>query len=225
MPNSTGTHDHNFGAIEAAVRETERGRAFLADYAKRVRHSDTLTMLAMIARLERWCQEQSARLAELDGRGQQGSGVMGGAVLTQPGVSARAPMPPLSADIDAASSEALAGHIRDDGSNDAAHTIDEAGREILGGDQQRAAIDRIENLSNTLNDLDKRVSDLTSRHRAGPSREPPVNGHAVLDQQTAHSHLSASGLAPFFPDSANKRKHVPEAEVLGGIADALRPNS
>jgi hypothetical protein len=68
MPNSSGADDHNFGAIEAAVKETARGRAFLADYARKVRQSDTSTMLAMIGRLERWCQDQAVRLAELEGR-------------------------------------------------------------------------------------------------------------------------------------------------------------
>ena len=38
------------GAIEAVVKETARGRAFLAYYASKIRQSDTLTMLAMIGR-------------------------------------------------------------------------------------------------------------------------------------------------------------------------------
>ena len=74
MPNSTGEHDHHFGAIEAAIRETARGRAFLADYARKVRQSDTLTMLATIARLERWCADQATRLAELERRDQASGG-------------------------------------------------------------------------------------------------------------------------------------------------------
>jgi hypothetical protein len=48
MANSSGAHDDNFGAIEAAVKETARGRAFLADYARKVSPSDTLTMIVMI---------------------------------------------------------------------------------------------------------------------------------------------------------------------------------
>jgi hypothetical protein len=62
---SDGQH-HDLGAIEAAVRETARGRAFLANYAKRVQQSDTLTMLAMLGRLERVADELASRLTELE---------------------------------------------------------------------------------------------------------------------------------------------------------------
>src|SRR5260370_29289606 len=68
MPNTSGVRDHNFGPVEATVRETARGRAFLADYARRMRQSDTNTMLAMIGRLERKCQDLAVRLAELERR-------------------------------------------------------------------------------------------------------------------------------------------------------------
>lgn len=56
----------DLGAIEAAVKETARGRAFLANYAKRVQQSDTLTMLAMLGRLERMADELAARIVELE---------------------------------------------------------------------------------------------------------------------------------------------------------------
>ena len=55
MPKSSGVPDHDLGAIEAVVKETALGRAFLADYAR------------MIGRLERWCHDQVARLTELEG--------------------------------------------------------------------------------------------------------------------------------------------------------------
>src|SRR3981189_673236 len=68
MPKSSGAPaDHDMGGIESVVKETARGRAFLAYYARKMRQSDTLTMLAMIGRLERWCHDQAARLTELDG--------------------------------------------------------------------------------------------------------------------------------------------------------------
>jgi len=67
MPKSSGAPDHDMGAIEAVVKETERGRAFLAYYARKIRQSDTLTMLAMIGRIERWCHDQAARLTVLEG--------------------------------------------------------------------------------------------------------------------------------------------------------------
>ena len=43
----------DFEAIEQAVLETERGRWFLAEYAARNRRSETTTLLASIAKLEK----------------------------------------------------------------------------------------------------------------------------------------------------------------------------
>lgn len=60
--------DQSYGAIEAAVKETARGRAFLIEYARRIRQSDTITLLALIEKLERWCGEQAVRLAEFESR-------------------------------------------------------------------------------------------------------------------------------------------------------------
>lgn len=60
--------DQSYGAIEAAVKETARGRAFLSEYARRIRQSDTITLLAVIEKLERWCGEQAVRLAEFESR-------------------------------------------------------------------------------------------------------------------------------------------------------------
>ena len=45
-------NEHDFGAIEAAVMETERGRWFLAQYAQRNRTADTNLILSAIAKLE-----------------------------------------------------------------------------------------------------------------------------------------------------------------------------
>src|SRR5260370_39556333 len=47
MPLSEADYD----LIEAAVMETGRGRWFLAEYARRNRHSDTMTLLGAIDRL------------------------------------------------------------------------------------------------------------------------------------------------------------------------------
>lgn len=43
----------DYDQIEAAVKETARGRWFLAEHAKRNRHADTETILAALAKLER----------------------------------------------------------------------------------------------------------------------------------------------------------------------------
>lgn len=45
--------DEDFEAIEEAVLETERGRWFLAEYAARNRRTETTTLLASIAKLEK----------------------------------------------------------------------------------------------------------------------------------------------------------------------------
>lgn len=66
MPTASDAQHQDFGAIEAAVKETTRGRAFLAQYARRVQQSDTLTMLAMLGRLERLSQELASRIADLE---------------------------------------------------------------------------------------------------------------------------------------------------------------
>ncbi|WP_413993440.1 hypothetical protein ACMDCR_15920 [Labrys okinawensis] len=48
--------DEDYGAIEAAVMETARGRWFLAEYARRNRNADTDAVLSAIRRLERLVQ-------------------------------------------------------------------------------------------------------------------------------------------------------------------------
>jgi hypothetical protein len=66
MTTASDAEHQDFGAIEAAVKETTRGRAFLASYATRVQQSDTLTMLAMLGRLERLSHQLASRIAELE---------------------------------------------------------------------------------------------------------------------------------------------------------------
>ena len=51
LPATTVSED-DFALIEAAVMETERGRWFLAEYARRNRHADTETILGAIERIE-----------------------------------------------------------------------------------------------------------------------------------------------------------------------------
>jgi len=46
-------HDYDFNAIDAAVRETERGRWFLAEYDRRSRSADTQSLLDAIGKLEK----------------------------------------------------------------------------------------------------------------------------------------------------------------------------
>jgi hypothetical protein len=49
---TTRTGDADFDAIAEAVMETERGRWFLAEYARRNRHADTEVLLSAIGRIE-----------------------------------------------------------------------------------------------------------------------------------------------------------------------------
>jgi chemotaxis regulatin CheY-phosphate phosphatase CheZ len=51
--NKQGLSEEDYGAIEAAVMETSRGRWFLAEYARRNRQADTSSVLDAIGRLER----------------------------------------------------------------------------------------------------------------------------------------------------------------------------
>ncbi|MEI8144310.1 MAG: hypothetical protein WCH83_02495 [Alphaproteobacteria bacterium] len=52
MTDATPLSESDFTDIEAAVMETARGRWFLAEYARRNRHSDTQAVLGAIDRLE-----------------------------------------------------------------------------------------------------------------------------------------------------------------------------
>ena len=47
-----GLSEADFETIEAAVMETERGRWFLGEFARRTRASDTLRILEALDRLE-----------------------------------------------------------------------------------------------------------------------------------------------------------------------------
>jgi len=52
IPPPQGMSESDFDAIEAAVMETERGRWFLAEFARRRRAEDTARILAAVDRLE-----------------------------------------------------------------------------------------------------------------------------------------------------------------------------
>jgi chemotaxis protein CheZ len=48
----------DYGAIESAVLETNRGRWFLAEYARRNRNADTTMLLAALERIEEWVRSE-----------------------------------------------------------------------------------------------------------------------------------------------------------------------
>ncbi len=63
-PANSPLSEADFEAIAAAVNETERGRWFLAEYARRNRHADTKQVLEAIEKLERSLAERSEATRE-----------------------------------------------------------------------------------------------------------------------------------------------------------------
>jgi chemotaxis regulatin CheY-phosphate phosphatase CheZ len=59
-PAQSSLSEADFELIASAVNETERGRWFLAEYARRNRHSDTHQVLEAIEKLERMVAERAA---------------------------------------------------------------------------------------------------------------------------------------------------------------------
>jgi hypothetical protein len=229
MPNSSGAHDHNFGAIEAAVKETARGRAFLADYARKVRQSDTLTLLAMLGRLERWSQEQARRLAELEGRDPAfgGRASQGHASLApgHRGEPAEQTIGPGEASLHANHLDVLAVTVRD---QDAA-SVDRASGvgmdEAAGIGQSREAMDRIQHLANGLRDIDRRTSDLTGRrHTIGQGTDVGPSALVTSADNRMGAMISYSAASDARDQSSRDtadKTHALEEDVLDGIAKAL----
>jgi hypothetical protein len=199
MPNLIDEHDHNFGAIEAAVRETARGRAFLADYAKRVRQSDILTLLATIGRLERWCQQQAERITEIEGRRPTAD--------EWPGERWR----PLAIKHRSNSFRSSHGNVD--------HSLDVAPEQA--GPAREAAY-RVEHLATTLDELDQKVADLADEGLSPCPRQ--LDGPAATT--VVDSMVLDSGLLPLdveyvdLPDVDAVDDGL-EEEVLSDIAKAL----
>jgi hypothetical protein len=211
MPNSSGVHDHDFGAIEAAIRETARGRAFLADYARKVRQSDTLTMLATIARLERWCTDQAVRLAELERRDQ--------ATGRRPPEGQAGFVPALRGE------PALMIGRADEDPVGAGEIIDDMGDEFACLDQSQEVRGRIEHLASAFYDFDRRVANVTRQNRlAGSFADAGASMRAASPGDGAGA-LISHAVASAGPSGALSRdrggQHALEEDVLDGIAKAL----
>jgi hypothetical protein len=212
MPNSSCASDHDFGAIEAAIRETARGRAFLADYARKVRQSDTLTMLATIARLERWCADQAVRLAELERRDQAvGHRLPEGQARFPPAVHGE-----------------LAAPIMGRGEEDpvlVGEVIGDEGDETADLDRSLEVRGRIEHLASAFCDFDRKAADVTRHQRAtgasadigSPARAaPPEGGGGALIP-----HAALSGPRAGLLRDGGDRQYAIEENVLDDIAKAL----
>jgi hypothetical protein len=228
MPNSTVANDCNFNAIEAAVRETTRGRAFLADYATKVRQSDTLTMLALIRRLERWSEDQDTRLAQFEGRDPAFANPRP-EVHVCPAVGFRGVSTEEMTGCEEVSprsdgSEVLPVTVCDQNSASVGQTADDTGTERLDLPQTGGAIDRIENLANALRDLDRRLVDLTDR-RSAIGRFANKNQSAPIVSVddgvgSAISHSVESNTMNGSPHTAEKTR-PPDDDILDDIAKAL----
>jgi hypothetical protein len=228
MPTSPVVHDLNLGAIETAVKETARGRAFLTEYARKVRQSDTLTMLALIGRLERWSENQDIRLAELEGRDtafrNQRPEVHAGAAVGLLGTATghttgSGEVPFRSGHLDVPTAT-----VCDQESVSVGQKSNDGGG-IISIPQSRGAKDRIEDLANALRDRDRRIADLTH----GAADQLPDEGLSALvapvddGMSLALPHSAASdAMGRFSPDTATKTPPR-EQDVLEGIARALGP--
>jgi hypothetical protein len=167
MPNSSGGHDDDLGAIEAVLEETARGRAFLADYARKVRQSDTLTMLAMTGRLDRWCQDQAVRNAKLEVRelvaGGGGLKVIPALLLSTAATDCGGNCGSVASLQNIRTFPAV--RVCDQDPSSADRTSDDTGGEIASMVGNPEAIDRMELLADTFRVRDRRAADLTSRGR------------------------------------------------------------
>ncbi|WP_322513873.1 hypothetical protein SR870_12405 [Rhodopseudomonas palustris] len=194
----------DFGAIEAAVRETARGRAFLASFARRVQQSDTLTLLTMLGRLEQVSQDLALRLAELEGASDPLSGhsivatpgPRRGAALVQVGLSVPTPATvDQDADIDRARG------VQANSSLEA---------------RNNATMERIDDLAVSLQSLHQQAVRLASQYDhvdapCGPA-SLAIDARPVAADDTA-----------VLPPRPSGEQDVADDEVLEQIAEALGP--
>src|SRR5882724_8480777 len=212
MPKSSGAPpDHDMGAIEAVVKETARGRAFLAYYARKIRQSDTLTMLAMIGRLERWCHDHAARLTEFEGHDLVfGDRAPEGHANLALGLNAESSGGHRDASL----------HANQDSAS-AERANEEAECETASVRNGREAVDCIEQLANAFRDFDRgtgRYSAAGQFTYIGPST---LVASVDAGMETMIAHPAASDAREQFSPHAADKTHRSEADILDDIAKAL----
>ncbi|MBN9040899.1 MAG: hypothetical protein BGP05_16610 [Rhizobiales bacterium 62-47] len=220
MPNSSDAQDYDLSAIEAAVKETARGRAFLASYARRVRQSDTLTMMAMIARLERWCQGQAARFAELDRGEPLSSGALQASLALDHHGHSLDHSVGGNEPFEMAGFDNLAEEIGDPRAIVDLHPSDRSDGSMSTGHPNRTAMRRLEGLATALSELDQRAAKLSARLHSDVGSDHADDG-GVRWERANSDMIDNSDRAP--TRTLARQSGDSEQVVLDNIAKALGP--
>lgn len=205
MSTGSDSQHQDFGAIEAAVKGTARGRAFLANYARRVQQSDSLTALAMLGRLERLSDELKARLVDLEA-----VQLLGDSQKARPavGIAKQRLMAPTA--------EALPKTGAEDGHFSTYRAADlPFNAQVTGRDGN--TMQRIHALSELLGRLHRQAARLASDGQDAGTR----NGVGSSNGGDANALFASESAGPW-SESAFHRD-VSDEEVLEGIARALVP--
>jgi len=215
MPDSA--YNHDFGAIEAAVKETARGRAFLADYAKKVRQSDTLTLLAMIGRLERWCEQQTVRIGEIAAR----NGLPEGKSSEQDGLGG---WPGLDHRRNLSLQLGQEAPARGPEPNALACSADAGNATSATGNQHYEIAGRIGYLETVLSELDRKVAGLTDERRSPHARKDSEQVTVLEGRSTALTFQlgQPDTSRQILADDRHQTGACSEDDVLDDIAKALR---
>ncbi len=189
----------DYSAIEAALKETARGHAFLTAYAQRVQQSQSIAILAMLSRLERVSDDLAARLGQLE-RARSSHPVPVGLPQRSPTPVEERPGSP-NADDDLQAIIADLAHVG----------LHPEGR-------TNEMMQRIEAVATTLGDLRRKAARLTA-HRGGPERQ--LGPSASLRGNTQAPALPGSGAQPVQPPGG---ADAGDEDVLNEIAKALGDN-
>jgi hypothetical protein len=211
MPVSRDISDCNLSAIEATIRATARGRAFLAGYARRVRRSDTMTLLALLNRLEQLCSDQAVRIAELDGSR---------SIIATDGA--------LVAEWQSVADNRFIQNVPERSNSLQSGDYSE-GIDIIESEDQhikqgppfafsnREAMRRFEELAAAISDLDRRTADLVARFDEGIcSPTAAVTGHLARDDRVRCETIASLERPPI-----NQKAPTEDTNVLDEIAKAL----
>jgi hypothetical protein len=214
--------DDDYGAIEAAISETPRGRAFLIEYARRVRQSDIMTMLASLARLERVCDNQMA-LFERTGESELDSRVRSievdpNSALAQYGERVARAIREMESLV-LAEKHALTGIFQDRNSD---HE-----ERLAGSTASQISSEKTEwtdEILNALREFDRRIASLVL-HRTEITEQPAIERETCAKPPAGATSVSSRnpGGGVRHSEKPNEQIGMPTDEsVLADIAEALR---